>query len=77
MGMTNRIAGIILLVIGVISLGIGGFRYTTRERVVDAGPIQVNADRTHNVPISPILGGVFLVGGALLLASSGRRQRIA
>lgn len=64
------IIGIILIVIGVIGLAYQGFTYTTRERVVDAGPIHVDADKTHTVPIAPIVGGVALAGGLALLVLS-------
>ena len=66
------IIAVALIVLGVLGLLYGGFSYTSRDRVVDAGPIKVDADRTHTVPIAPIVGVVLLVGGAALLAT-GRR----
>jgi len=68
--------GIILVVIGIIGLAYQGFTYTTRERVVDAGPIHVDADKTHTVPIAPIVGGVALAGGLalLVLGRSGKNS---
>ncbi|HEY4330407.1 MAG TPA: DUF3185 domain-containing protein [Phycisphaerae bacterium] len=50
-----------------MGLGYQGFTYTTRERVVDAGPIKIDADKTHSVPIAPIVGVTALVGGIVLL----------
>ena len=65
----NKTLGVILVVFGLIGLAWGGFTYTTREKVVDIGPIHATRDETHHVPLSPILGVVALVGGvALLLA---------
>jgi hypothetical protein len=69
-----KIIGICLIVLGVLGLAMGGFSYTTRERVVDLGPLKVDADKQHNVPITPIAGGAALLGGiALLMVGSKTR----
>ena len=66
-----KIIGICLIVFGVLGLAMGGFSYTTRERVVDLGPLKVDADKQHSLPITPIAGGAALIGGiALLLVGS-------
>jgi hypothetical protein len=62
-----KIIGICLIVLGVLGLAMGGFSYTTRERVVDLGPLKVDADKQHSVPITPIAGGAALIGGIALL----------
>jgi uncharacterized membrane protein YidH (DUF202 family) len=67
------IVGIILIAIGIIALAYGGFTYTTREKVIDAGPLQVSADKQHHVPFSPILGGMSLVGGIILVLAGNRK----
>jgi uncharacterized membrane protein len=63
----NQTLGIILIVLGVVGLAWGGFTYTTREKVVDIGPIHASRDEKHNVPLAPIAGGLVLVGGVVLL----------
>ena len=64
-----KIAGIVLIVVGLFGLAWGGFSYTTSEKIVDIGPIHATRDETHHVPMPPIAGAVALVGGvALLLA---------
>jgi uncharacterized membrane protein YidH (DUF202 family) len=66
-----KLIGICLIVFGVLALALGGFNYTTRERVVDLGPLKVDADKNHSVPIAPIAGVAALVGGvALVLVGS-------
>jgi hypothetical protein len=66
-----KLIGIVLIVLGVLGLALGGFSYTTREKVVDLGPLQVSADKEHNVPITPIAGAAALIGGiALVMAGS-------
>lgn len=61
--------GIVLIVIGIIMMFVTGFNYVTRENVVDAGPLQINADKNHPVEWSPIVGGVLIVAGTVVLLS--------
>jgi hypothetical protein len=69
-----RIAGYILIVIGVISLAIGGISYTKREKVLDIGPLEATAERQKTIPLPPLLGAVALAGGvALVIAASKKR----
>ncbi|MEP6821583.1 MAG: DUF3185 domain-containing protein [Chthoniobacterales bacterium] len=65
--------GIILIAIGIIALAYGGFSYTKREKIIDAGPLQVSADKEKTVPLPPILGGLCLVGGIVLLVAGGKK----
>ena len=67
------IVGIILIAIGIIALAYGGFSYTKREKVIDAGPLQVSADREKTVPFPPILGGLCLVGGVILVLVGNKK----
>jgi len=69
----NKTLGIILIVFGLVGLAWGGFTYTTREKVVDIGPIHATREKTHNVPLPPIAGAVALIGGVILLVA-GKRQ---
>jgi len=68
------IVGIILIAIGIIALAYGGFSYTTREKVIDLGPLQVSADRQKTIPLPPILGGICLVGGIILVLAGNRKS---
>ncbi|MES2276768.1 MAG: hypothetical protein V4592_12150 [Bacteroidota bacterium] len=63
----NKPIGIILLAIGVLMLIYTGFTYTKKEKVIDAGPIQVSADKQHTVNWPPYAGGILVVGGIVLL----------
>jgi len=67
------IVGIILIIIGVIALALGGISYTKREKVIDAGPLQVSADREKTIPLPPVLGGICLVGGIVLVIVGSRQ----
>ncbi|HWD89844.1 MAG TPA: hypothetical protein VG367_17050 [Mucilaginibacter sp.] len=66
----NRNIGIILIVIGAAMLIWSGFSYTTREKVVDIGPLQVEANKKHNVTWPPYVGAIFLVGGIIVLVTA-------
>jgi len=70
---TYTLIGIILIVIGIIAFTYQGITYTTREKVVDIGPIQMTADRTKTIPLPPLVGGIALVGGIVLLVAGGKK----
>ena len=67
------IVGIILIIIGVLALVYGGFTYTKREKVLDVGPIQATAERQKTIPFPPVLGGICLVGGIVLVIVGSRK----
>jgi hypothetical protein len=69
-----RIAGYILIVIGVISLAIGGISYTKREKVLDIGPLEATAERQKTIPLPPLLGAVALAGGVALVIAGSRKR---
>ncbi len=68
-----KILGIVLIALGLIGLVWGGFSYTSREKVVDIGPIHATRDQTHNVPLPPIAGALALVGGIAIVAVAGKK----
>ena len=70
---TTTIAGIILVVVGVIALAYQGVTYTTKDKAVDLGPIQITKEEKHTIPLPPILGGLALVGGVILIVVGGKR----
>lgn len=69
-----RIAGVILIVVGVIALAMGGISYTKRETIVDIGPIEATAERRETIPLPPILGGLALAGGVALLVIGSKKR---
>jgi hypothetical protein len=68
----NRAFGMILIVLGLAGLAWGGFTYTTKEKVVDLGPIHATRDQSHTVLLPPIAGVLALAGGIWLLVA-GRK----
>ena len=71
---TNTLIGIILIVVGIVAFAYQGITYTTREKVVDLGPIQVTSETTKTLPLPPIVGGIALVGGIVLLVVGGKKR---
>jgi uncharacterized membrane protein len=69
----NRVLGIILLVAGIAMLIWTGFTYTKKEKVVDAGPIQISADKEHSVNWPPYAGGILVIGGIILLVTGKKK----
>jgi uncharacterized membrane protein len=68
------IAGIVLLILGVLVLVFQGITYTRQEKVMDVGPMHVTTETHERVPLPPILGGLALVGGVALLVMGARKK---
>jgi len=69
----NIMIAIVLIAIGIAALGYQGITYTTREKIVDIGPLTMTADKTNTIPLPPIVGAVALAGGIVLLVL-GRKK---
>jgi uncharacterized membrane protein len=67
------IVGIVLIVIGAVILGYQGITYTTREKVLEVGPVEVRKESQKTIPLPPIVGGVVLAGGIILVIMGTRR----
>jgi hypothetical protein len=67
------ILAIMLIALGIAALAYQGITYTTREKVVDLGPIQVTAEKTKTLPLPPIVGAIALVGGIVLLVMGSKK----
>jgi uncharacterized membrane protein YidH (DUF202 family) len=62
-----KIVGVVLIVLGVAGLAYGGLSWTRRDTIVDAGPIEITADKTERMPLPPLAGGLMLVAGVVLI----------
>ncbi len=65
--------GIILLVVGALVFAYQGVTYTTREKVIDVGPLHVTAEREKTIPLPPLIGALALGSGLVLLVLGLRR----
>ena len=69
----TTLVGILLIILGVVGLAYPRISYTTREKIVDLGPIEATKETKKSVPLPPVLGGLSLAGGVILLvAGKGR-----
>jgi len=71
---TAIVVGILLIVLGVISLAYQGITYTRQKNIVDLGPIHVTGKTHERIPMPPILGGIALAGGVALVIVGSRRK---
>jgi hypothetical protein len=69
----KTIIAIILIALGVVVFAYQGITYTTREKVVDLGPLQMTTEKTKTLPLPPIAGAIALVGGIVLLVVGNRK----
>jgi uncharacterized membrane protein YidH (DUF202 family) len=67
------IVGILLILIGIVAFAYQGISYTTTEKAIDLGPIQVTAEKKHTLPLPPVVGAIALIGGIVLLLQ-GRKN---
>jgi hypothetical protein len=67
-----KLAGVILIAIGIMALVYQGFTYTETKQDAKLGPVEINHQETHSVPIPPIVGGVCIAAGAVALAAGAR-----
>ncbi len=70
---TGTMLGIILIVLGAISLAYQGITYTTHKKVLDVGPIQATKEEHKTIPLPPIIGGVALLAGLVLVFGETKR----
>lgn len=66
----NRTIGIVLIVLGAAMLIWTGFTYTKKEKIVDAGPLEISAEKEKSVNWPPYLGGILLVGGIVVVVTA-------
>lgn len=69
-----KIAGILLIVLGVVALAYGGISYTREETVLDIGPVEATAETRETIPLPPLLGGLALAGGIVLLIAGSKKS---
>lgn len=70
----TAVLGLVLIVLGLGALAYQGITYTSRETVVDIGPIHATAERQRTFPLPPVLGIVAVAGGVVLLVAGLRKR---
>jgi hypothetical protein len=70
----RRVIGLVLVALGLVALLWGGISWTRDKTVVDAGPLEIQTEQRETIPLPPLLGGVALVAGVLLLVLPARTR---
>ena len=70
---TASIAGVLLIILGIIALAYQGITYTTQKKVLDIGPIHATKEEHNTIPLPPVLGGIALIGGVALLIAGSKK----
>ena len=68
------LVGVALIILGVLALAYQGITYTTREKVIDVGPLKATVEKEKSIPLPPIVGALVLVGGVVLVVVGGRKS---
>ena len=68
------LAGIVLIVLGLAALAYQGITYTSRDTVIDLGPIHATAEREKTIPLPPVLGIAAVAAGVVLMISGARKR---
>ncbi|MEQ1907891.1 MAG: DUF3185 domain-containing protein [Vicinamibacterales bacterium] len=71
---STSIVGILLIVLGLAALAYQGINYTSRETVIDIGPLHATAERQRTLPLPPVVGAVAVAGGIVLLVTGARKR---
>ena len=68
------LVGIALILLGIVAFAYQGISYTSREKIIDVGPLQASVDTKKTIPLSPLLGGLVLVGGIVLVVVGSKKS---
>ena len=68
------VIGIVLLVLGALALAYQGINYTHQEKIIDIGPIHATAEKHERIPLPPVIGGLALAGGIVLMIVGARQK---
>ena len=68
------VVGVVLIVLGIVALAYQGVTYTTREKIIDLGPLKASVEKEKTIPLPPVLGGLAVVAGAFFVWMGARRS---
>jgi len=70
----NTVIAILLIILGILAFAYQGINYTSREKVIDLGPVEITTEKTNTFPLPPVVGGIALVGGIVLLLVGNKKN---
>ena len=65
--------GFVLMIAGLLALVYGGISYNRERTVLDVGPFTATATEQRNIPLSPVVGGIALISGLVLVMVPRKR----
>ena len=68
------LVGIALILLGIVAFAYQGITYTSREKIIDIGPLQATAETKKTIPLSPLVGGAALLGGIVLVVVGAKKS---
>lgn len=68
------LVGVALIILGVLALAYQGITYTTREKIIDLGPLKASVDKERSIPLPPIVGALALAGGVVMVFIGSRKS---
>ena len=71
-----KVTAVLLIVLGLVALAYGGITMTTRDKVVDLGPVEITQEEKHRLPLPPIVGGVAVAAGIILLVAGAKKSPV-
>jgi hypothetical protein len=71
-----KVIAVLLIVLGLVALAYGGITMTTRDKIVDLGPVEVTQEEQHRLPLPPIVGGVAVAAGIILLVAGAKKSPV-
>jgi uncharacterized membrane protein HdeD (DUF308 family) len=69
------LAGVLLIAAGVFALAYQQISYTTRETVLEMGPLEATTERRRIIPLSPLIGVAAIAGGVIFIIAARKRRR--
>lgn len=67
------LVGVVLIILGIIALAYQGITYTTKEKIIDLGPLKASVEKQKTIPLPPILGGLAVAAGVFLVWVGAKR----
>ena len=61
-----------MIVLGALALAYQGINYTRQKKVIDVGSVHLTTETHERISVPPILGGLALVGGVVLLVMGSK-----
>lgn len=68
------LVGVVLIILGIVALAYQGITYTTRENIIDFGPLKASVEKEKTIPLPPVLGGLAVAAGVFLVWVGTRRS---